>query len=110
MENTKLSPWERIEDIIDHYRFHNVSAFARRLGLGRAENLYQIKRGNNGISMKLAETIHSAFPEISKAWLLTGEDEMLAGNSANSPTHIHACVEEETIEIPLRIRIVVKKS
>ena len=68
--------WERIEAVMKHYQFPSVSAFARHLGLNRAENLQQIKRGNNGISLKLAETIHASFPQISKAWLLTGENSM----------------------------------
>ena len=68
--------WERIEAVIKHYQFRSVSAFARHIGLKRAENLYQIRRGNNGISPKLAATINTSFPKVSKAWLLTGEQQM----------------------------------
>lgn len=53
-----------------------VNRFARHIGLPRGENLYQIKRGNNGVSKGLAEKIVSAFPQIDKLWLLTGEGEM----------------------------------
>ncbi|MCD8186815.1 MAG: hypothetical protein LUD68_10375 [Rikenellaceae bacterium] len=47
------------------------------IGLPRSENLYQIKKGNHGISKQLAETIISKYPDICKPWLLTGEGEML---------------------------------
>ena len=50
--------------------------FARYIGLPYGENLYQIKRGNNGISRDVAERIVRKFPEISKAWILTGEGSM----------------------------------
>lgn len=54
-----------------------INRFAMFIGLTRAENLYQIKKGNNGISRDLAARITSKFPEISPLWLLTGDGEML---------------------------------
>lgn len=72
-----LDNWQRIEQIIKWGGFASVSAFAREIGLNRSENLYQIKRGNNGISKDLASTISARFPEISRAWLLTGEGDMI---------------------------------
>ncbi len=55
----------------------STNHFARHIGLMRGENLYQIKRGNNGISRRLAEMIVSTFPEVNLIWLLTGSGEML---------------------------------
>ncbi len=52
--------------------------FARYIGLARGENLYQIKRGNNGISLDVADRVVSHFPQVSKLWLLTGEGSMFA--------------------------------
>ena len=75
-----LDNWQRIEQIIKWAGFASVSAFAREIGLNRSENLYQIKRGNNGISKDLAETITLKLPQVSKAWLLTGEGAMLRGD------------------------------
>ena len=40
-------------------------------------NLYQIKRGNNGVSLDLANRIVAKFSEVSKLWLLTGDGPML---------------------------------
>ncbi len=71
-----LTDWQRIEKVV-HYTGFTVNAFARSIGLSRAENLYQIKRGNNGISKQLADTITKRYPEISRIWLLTGEGDML---------------------------------
>ena len=42
------------------------------------ENLYQIKRGNNGISLDVADRIVTKFPQVDKLWLLTGEGQMFA--------------------------------
>lgn len=55
-----------------------VNYFALHIGLPRGENLYQIKKGNNGISRNLADKIVNKFPEISLSWLLTGEGDMFA--------------------------------
>ncbi len=56
----------------------STNYFARHIGLLRGENLYQIKRGNNGISRNLADMVVTAFPEINLLWLLTGEGEMFS--------------------------------
>lgn len=74
----KQNNWERIESVI---RWANMSTnyFARYIGLARGENLYQIKRGNNGISLDVADRIVTKFPQIDKLWLLTGEGQMFVG-------------------------------
>ena len=54
-----------------------TNAFALHIGLSRAETLYQIKRGNYGISLRLATLIVDKFPEINMMWLLKGEGDML---------------------------------
>ena len=48
--------WQRIESVV---KWANMTTnyFARYIGLSRGENLYQIKRGHNGISRKLGERI-----------------------------------------------------
>lgn len=84
MEKSKSGDWQRIEAIMAYYQFPSVSAFARHLGLNRSENLYQIKRKNNGISRKLAETINRSFPSVSIAWLVFGEGEMFVSTKSYS--------------------------
>lgn len=77
------SNWERIYAIITWANM-TTNYFARYIGLPYGENLYQIKRGNNGISRDVAERIVARFPEISKAWILTGEGSMFASNSSGA--------------------------
>ena len=73
----KQNNWQRIEAVI---KWANMTTnyFARYIGLARGENLYQIKRGNNGISLDVADRIVAKFPQVDKLWLLTGEGQMFA--------------------------------
>lgn len=75
--NKKLDNWARMEAVI---RWANMSTnyFARYIGLPRGENLYQIKRGNHGISLDVADRVVEKFPQINKLWLLTGDGAMFA--------------------------------
>lgn len=57
-----------------------INAFSNHIGLPRSETLYQIKRGNNGISRNLADKIIGKFPQVSKPWLLTGYGPMYVGD------------------------------
>lgn len=58
---------------------HDHQLFCPLHRLPRGENLYQIKRGNNGISRDVAERIVAKFPEIDLLWLLTGNGQMFSG-------------------------------
>ena len=80
----KQNNWLRIEAVI---KWANMSTnyFARYIGLARGENLYQIKRGNNGISLDVADRIVAKFPQIDKLWLLTGEGQMFADERLRGP-------------------------
>lgn len=71
-----MSNWSRLEEIVK-WADMSVHSFAMRIGLNRSENLYQIKRGRNGISLDLANRIVRCFPEINLNWILTGEGYML---------------------------------
>ena len=53
--------------------------------MARGENLYQIKRGNNGVSLDVADRIVAKFPEVSKLWLLTGDGQMINGDAPAGP-------------------------
>lgn len=72
MGNGNNPAWERIERVLLHSGL-SANALAYHIGLKRSENLYQIKKGNHGISKSLAIRINKCFPEFSVAWLLTGE-------------------------------------
>lgn len=64
--------WDRIMRVVEEANM-TVNYFARHIGLPRGENLYQIKRGNNGISRDVAEKIHDAFPRFPVSWLMLGD-------------------------------------
>ena len=74
------SNWSRLESVIKWANM-TVNYFARYIGLTRGENLYRIKRGDNGISRDLADRIVSVFPEIDRVWLLTGVGRMLLSDN-----------------------------
>ncbi len=91
MENTTqlyADPWSRIEAVRHHCCITSVNAFARYLGLLRGENLYQIKKGHNGISPALAKRICNLHPEINPGWLLMGRGEMLIPESKPEPERV----------------------
>ncbi len=72
-----MTNWRRLEHVIN-WTGLSTNAFATSIGLRRAENLYQIKKGNNAISQTLAAKITKKYTNISKSWLLTGEGHMLS--------------------------------
>ena len=76
----KRNNWARLMATIEWLNMTSNS-FAMQIGLTRCENLYQIKRGNFGITRDLADRITTHFPEINRTWLLTGAGHMLASQS-----------------------------
>ena len=68
--------WERLQMVIDWANL-SINAFAKSIGIQRAENLYNIKRGHYGISSDLADRIVAVYPEIDHTWLLSGMGSML---------------------------------
>lgn len=81
----ELDDWQRIEKTV-RWTGLTVNSFALNIGLNRSENLYRIKRGENGVSKELAEMITARYPELSRAWLLTGEGNMfIDGEGTRNP-------------------------
>lgn len=77
----------------------STNYFARHIGLARGENLYQIKRGNNGISLDVADRIVAKFPQVDKLWLLTGEGQMFTDEKLRgSQIPYYDCDVEQGIE------------
>ena len=76
MDKTNVNTnWQRLASVI-RWSGMTINRFAHHIGLSRAENLYQIKAGKNGISRALATRIVEHFPEVSLGWLLSGEGDM----------------------------------
>lgn len=78
--------WKRLSEVI-RTTGHNVNSFARHIGLPRGENLYQIQRGNNGISFDVATRIHDKYPEYPVAWLMFGIEQLPAGQVVRIPLY-----------------------
>lgn len=74
MKNPDTGHWERLEQVI-RATHHSANSFAKHIGLPRGENLYQIKRGNNRISLDVAQRIHELYPQYSISWLMFGADD-----------------------------------
>lgn len=74
---------ERILEI-RRYTGLNFNALAKHLELNASTQLYDVKNARCGISKGLADKIVTKFPEISRAWLLTGEGEMLTTGDAKT--------------------------
>lgn len=91
MANEK-SCWDRLDSVI-RWANMNINYFARYIGLSRAEIIYQIKAGRNGISHNLARRIVERFPEVSMGWLLTGEGDMFVGKGMCGTIPFYESVE-----------------
>ncbi len=76
-----MTDWQRLEQVVK-WSGMSTNKFALHIGLKRSENLYQIKRGNFGISKELARLIVEHYPQISQLWLLTGHGDMLHGEDS----------------------------
>ncbi len=63
---------ERLATVLRASGLPSLNSLARRLGLKRSENLYQIRRGYYGISEELARRIHNLYPQFSVTWLVLG--------------------------------------
>jgi len=71
-----MKSWDRLQQVVE-WSGLSINAFAISIGLKRAENLYQIKKGKHGISIDLTNKITDKYPDISASWLLVGEGDML---------------------------------
>lgn len=68
--------WERLSQIIN-WTGLSINAFAREIGLHRAEGLYQIRKGKYKISNDIIERIVGRYENINKEWIIYGQGEML---------------------------------
>lgn len=71
--------------------FSNFSELARAIGVS-SQTFTDIKKGNHGISRKLAEAIHALDGRISVAWLMTGDGDAVVvgdGNVTGDNNHVN---------------------
>lgn len=86
-----MADYQRIEQLLKHLNM-SARALALALGLKNPQIFYDIKAEKCGISKELAIKIQEHFLNISAAWLLTGEGEMLKDSMQNviktNPTNL----------------------
>lgn len=77
-----------IDKLLEFFQL-NAKSFSEKIGLDRPQAIYDIQNGKTkGISPRMADKIISAFPEVDKAWLLSGEGEMLKeATDVTIPSH-----------------------
>ena len=75
----------------------NASEFAMKIGTKTTQAIYDLQRGRTKtISSSMADKIISCYPQVNKAWLLTGEGDML-----NKPNRQVA--KDEAVESPTTV-------
>lgn len=80
----RFAAWRRLERVIEASGL-SVNSFAHYVGLRNGENLYQIRKGNYGISYDLSNRIHDKFPQYPVAWLMCGESETVFPAKGDAP-------------------------
>ena len=78
---------ERLNKLLEHSGL-NAKSFSEKIGLERPQAIYDIQKGKTkSISPSMESKIISVFSEINKAWLLTGEGEMLKIEDSENAQH-----------------------
>ena len=89
----------------------NAKSFSEKIGLERPQAIYDILKGKTkSISFAMQDKILSAFPELNRTWLMTGEGEMLKGENQGSgdgitiPLAAWNVIEKQTESLAARDR------
>lgn len=77
MEN---ADYQRILRFMQIKQIPSFAQFSRLIGLSTPQNFTDLKRGKYKITRNFASKIHDVFPDISTAWLMTGEGGMYIDN------------------------------
>ena len=85
-----FTPPQIIEALADYLKI-SVAELSQKAGYERAQSFYDVLNGKTkNISPKMANNIVSAFPEINKDWLLTGNGEMLIEDDEEEEPYLRA--------------------
>lgn len=95
--------------MISKYTGISLNKLAKEIGITTSQTFYDIKAGKHGISKDLAEKIQARYLNISMAWLLTGEGEMLlTDDEVITPEPIEA-EDDAPISIPVVTDVVLSQ-
>ena len=85
-----FTPPQIIEALAEYLKI-SVAELSQKAGYERAQSFYDVLNGKTkNISPKMANNIVSAFPEINKDWLLTGNGEMLIEDDEEEEPYLRA--------------------
>lgn len=85
----KNADFQRLEKVMQYKQIASYAEFSRLLNLKTPQIFTAIKSGKNKISRSLAVSIHDIYPDISTAWLLTGEGGMYITAGEDNHGDIH---------------------
>lgn len=86
MEN---ADYQRILRVMQIKQIPSFAQFSRLIGLSTPQNFTDLKRGKYKITRNFASKIHDVFPDISTAWLMTGEGGMYIVGCEDNHGDIH---------------------
>lgn len=81
--------FQRIETVMRVKQIPSYAEFSRLLGLKTPQNFTDLKRGKYKITRSFASKIHDIYPDISIAWLITGEGGMYVTSGDDNHGDIH---------------------
>lgn len=64
---------DRLKELIEVDYQTTAAVFARKWGCQRAQTLYNVLQYKNNLTNNLLDKICAAYPEINRAWILTGQ-------------------------------------
>lgn len=101
--------WKRLAQVIGISGL-STNSFAQHIGMSRSEGLYQIKSGRCSVTRHIADMVVDKYPQINKAWLLTGYGSMYADGSISEQVPFYDCplsrvVEYETMQPRLYMHV-----
>ena len=97
---------QRIMKIREHFCNGNNTIFAEKLGVNK-QQASQICNGSSSIGSKMIEKILTAFPQVSRAWLMIGDGDMLGTVPAVTDTPKKPASDD--ITIPSEVWTVIKQ-
>ena len=90
-----LTPPQIMEALAEYLKI-SVAELSQKAGYERPQSFYDVQSGKTkNISPKMANNIVSAFPEINKDWLLTGNGEMLIEEEEEEEDELALFLREE---------------
>ena len=99
---------KRVVELIDSTGL-SMNAFAKGIGMSRAQVIYDIETNKVSVSGKVIKMIAEKYANLNLRWLITGEGTMFTGDSPTQPIKV---LKEKTFtreEIDLKLLEVLEK-